>query len=253
MWKVFQLQGKREYMEDKYIAIEGFFGDYDLYAVFDGHGGDNVSEFCRENFAPMLYQELLENNDIGKALYATFLKVDDKLDVPASYMTGSTCLVILKNTNHMWVANCGDSRAIMNSNKNSIALTKDHKPLDEERKRIIDLGGHVIQTSGGIWRVSGELSLSRALGDKRLRPYVIPNPDVFKIELSSSNKFIVIGTDGLWDVMNNDKVVEIISAEYKNTTLSDQVVLIYASNKLLSSIYDIVEDNTTVILVHIRR
>jgi serine/threonine protein phosphatase PrpC len=253
MWKVFQLQGKREYMEDKYIALEGFFQDYDLYAVFDGHGGDSVAEFCRKNFASMLYIELLENNNIAKALFSTFMKVDEALEIPESYMTGSTCLVILKNTNHMWVANCGDSRAIMNSNNNPVELTKDHKPFGDERARILALGGHVVQTSGGVWRVNGELALSRALGDKRLRPYVIPNPDIFKIDLSASNKFIVIGTDGLWDILNNNKVVEIIANEYYNNNLSDKVVLIHASNKLLSYIYDNIEDNTTVILVHIRR
>jgi serine/threonine protein phosphatase PrpC len=253
MWKALQFQGKRDYMEDRFIVQESFYKDYDLYAVFDGHGGDFVAEFCRRNILTVLSNELEKTTNIHNALHDTFIILDKLVPLHQSYMTGTTCLVVLVSPSNAIIANCGDSRAIANSNDVPIALSKDHKPITTERTRIQELGGHVIQTQGGVWRVSGELAVSRAIGDKHLRPYVIPNPEVFQIDFVPSNKFIVIATDGLWDIMTNNDVVNIIHSQYIDKSLTDNVVLIHSANKLLSSIFNTVEDNTTVLIVHIRR
>lgn len=81
-------------------------------------------------------------------------------------------------------------------------LSVDHKPnLREERLRIEDAGGVVVWA--GTWRVSGVLAVSRAFGDRPLKRYVIPTPDVREEALSSRDDSVILASDGVWDVLSN--------------------------------------------------
>lgn len=60
-----------------------------------------------------------------------------------------------------FVANIGDSRAVLSRDGNAIPLSTDHKPdLPTEKNRIQKAGGFV-----KLGRVNGTLSLSRSFGD----------------------------------------------------------------------------------------
>lgn len=84
----------------------------------------------------------------------------------------------------------------------AIALSVDHKPNSkEERARIESLGGVVVWA--GTWRVGGVLAVSRAFGDRPLKRFVIPTPDTKEELLGHDDEFIVLASDGLWDVMSN--------------------------------------------------
>jgi len=51
-------------------------------------------------------------------------------------------------------------------------------------------------------RVGGVLAVSRAFGDHGLTGFgVISVPDVMKIDLRVIHKYLVIASDGLWDVV----------------------------------------------------
>ena len=101
--------------------------------------------------------------------------------------------------NHFVLANTGDSRAILSRNHTGLDITKDHKPHDEEElQRIERAGGRV--TWEGIPRVNGNLALSRSLGDRSERPAVVATPDLFVLDVSQQDEFIVMATDGLWCV-----------------------------------------------------
>ncbi len=81
-------------------------------------------------------------------------------------------------------------------------MTVDHKPNSkEERQRIEDAGGVVVWA--GTWRVGGVLAVSRAFGDRPLKRYVIATPDLRDEVLSSEDEFLILASDGLWDVMSN--------------------------------------------------
>lgn len=54
----------------------------------------------------------------------------------------------------------------------------------------------------------GELAVSRAIGDHCLRPYVIPEPEVSMIERTRDDEVLVMASDGLWDVINNQEAAE---------------------------------------------
>ena len=78
----------------------------------------------------------------------------------------------------------------------------DHKPnLESERRRIEGEGGVVIWA--GTWRVGGVLAVSRAFGDRPLKRYVVALPDVKHQALAAGDETIVLASDGLWDVLEN--------------------------------------------------
>jgi len=120
------------------------------------------------------------------------------------------------------ISNIGDSRAVLSRESCAVELTRDHKPNDPvEWNRIYKLGGFVqwfgdtdaagepIQGTG-IYRVNGNLALSRAIGDRSERPAVTAEPDIAVLPICDTDHFIVLATDGLWDVMDSADVVTFI-------------------------------------------
>jgi serine/threonine protein phosphatase PrpC len=74
---------------------------------------------------------------------------------------GCTALIALIIKGVLYIANVGDSRAILCNKSVAYDLSKDHKPDDpKEKARIESLGGMI-----NAGRVNGSLNLSRALGD----------------------------------------------------------------------------------------
>jgi hypothetical protein len=70
------------------------------------------------------------------------------------------------------------------------------------QERLAAAGGRVFFNSG--LRVMGILATTRAIGDHDLRPYgVVPTPDVLVLPRALDHEFLVLGSDGLWDVFNN--------------------------------------------------
>jgi len=54
------------------------------------------------------------------------------------------------------------------------------------------------------------LSVSRAFGDMDAAPFVTHKPDIFKYTLKRNDKFLILGCDGLWDVLSNQDVINFI-------------------------------------------
>ena len=106
----------------------------------------------------------------------------------------------------------------------AIQLTKDQRPEDpEEYSRIMASGGRVqrlIDLNGNrigpyrVWEAntnSPGLAMSRSLGDvigKQIG--VISTPLCTKYELRNDDYFVVLGSDGIWDVMDNEDVVNFV-------------------------------------------
>ena len=65
----------------------------------------------------------------------------------------------------------------------------------EEKKRIEDMGGIILRN-----RLLGELSVSRSFGDSRYKPYVLTDPEIIEHKLIGNDEFLVLGTDGFWNV-----------------------------------------------------
>jgi len=212
-----QAQGRRPTMEDAH-AVEAQ-GDIAFFGLYDGHGGRRVADYAAQYLHKNIFTELqnsrtYRNSNINKitaALEAGFLKTHKDLDTASfnSRNQGCTAVAAIINNGKLYVANAGDSRAVVCNAGKALALTEDHKPnRPDEQARIEKLGGQVIMH--GVPRVNGRLAISRALGDKALNPYVIPTPEIRERTLTTDDEFLIIACDGVWDVLDNQTAVNIV-------------------------------------------
>mmetsp|Transcript_1046 Transcript_1046/g.1359 ORF Transcript_1046/g.1359 Transcript_1046/m.1359 type:complete len:462 (-) Transcript_1046:297-1682(-) len=129
---------------------------------------------------------------------------------------GCTSVVCLLVGSTLYVANAGDSRAVICRDGKAIPLSNDHKPAQEiETQRIHKAGGFITQAG----RVNGNLNLSRSIGDlkykqnKALPPkdqIITAEPDITRTELHPNDEFLLIGCDGIWDCKTNEEAVEFV-------------------------------------------
>ncbi|GAX76229.1 hypothetical protein CEUSTIGMA_g3673.t1 [Chlamydomonas eustigma] len=157
----------------------------------------------------MVEDTFIEDTLVEDALRAAFQRTDEEFasDCCAS-MVGTTAVVALLGTKKIWVANCGDSRAIMCRAGRCLQLTDDHKPeREDEAARVEKAGGQVLYWNGH--RVMGVLAMSRAIGDHGLRPYVISDPEISVVNRAEDDDFMILASDGLWDVMENKEAINL--------------------------------------------
>lgn len=233
-------QGKRPTNEDEHLIyqnLESFNNNHnsvDIIGVFDGHGGPLVSKYAKDTLPkffikknPKLFFDSQYTAKYINKVFKNFNSILEKDHPRAASYSGSTCCmgIITKDNKGkiLWIINAGDSRAVL-ANKSGIAipLSKDHTPnTPEERARIeaIEGGKEKIYHDGGVWRVV-DLSLSRALGDLEANPYVTPMPQVYRYRLHPDDKHIIIGCDGVWDVLSNQDAVDILKTAPKRSNLA---------------------------------
>lgn len=205
--------GARPYQEDRHSVVFDLLPDFHYYAVFDGHGDEKVAVFLKLYLKDILKSELEHHRQIPieQCIFNAFKRLQTILPKNIAMHAGSTALIMVKHLDILYIANVGDSRAIISFKNKGIPLTEDHKPnTKSEYERIISVGGSVMVDPFGTPRVNGNLALSRAIGDLYLAPAVSWIPDIYKVKLTSSNRYIVAATDGLWDVFDNQEVVDFI-------------------------------------------
>ena len=247
--------GSRDYQEDRNHVILNFYKDFNYFAVFDGHGDHKVSSFLKLYFADILKSELLANGNepIEKTLFSAFNRLNKILPKNIATHAGSTALIVLQNESVMYVANVGDSRAIINNGEKAHSITIDHKPdLEKEYTRIQRDGGFVTRDPFGVARVNGTLAMSRAVGDFYLQPFVSWVPDIFTVKLLKSNRFVVVASDGVWDVLSNQHVVDIVNNGLKQNDLNidpKKTMNIISRNLLKESRIRGSGDNITILLL----
>lgn len=155
--------------------------------------------------------------DYARMVHDEILSFDYKLVETAKknmIIAGSTAIIAIIADTRLIVANVGDSRGVMCDGKgNTIPLSFDHRPQSaREHRRIQEAGGFI--AFKGVWRVSGILATSRSLGDYPLKPkLVIADPDILEFELTDHKpQFIILASDGLYDVFSNEESVAFIKA-----------------------------------------
>ena len=188
---------------------------FNLFAIFDGHGGDQVSKYCSEHFlSTMQGLDAYKNKDYKEALRETFKLLDQaiKKDVEKAGDCGSTACVVLLTKEKIYCANAGDSRAIMYSDGAAVALSKDHKPLNEDEKARIEAAGSFVLDG----RVNHSLAVSRAFGDHNYKKEglewdktaVSCFPDITEFENTAAVTFVFLACDGVWDCLSNDQLAK---------------------------------------------
>ena len=240
--------GWRNYMEDRHRIAALGGGSTSFFGVYDGHGGDRASEFARRELHKLFQQSDAYADRPLEALGRAFEECDAQFCETAQMELlgdGSTLLAAALRGRRLLVANAGDCRAVLvQKGGRAHALTEDHKPnLPREKKRIHALGGKVLDF-GSCARVEGVLAVSRAMGDFSLKPYVTASPDLIEYELTDDDLYLVLGSDGVWDVVTNETAARIVLSAPDFRSVARDVAHEAQMGRS--------EDNSTVIVVDLR-
>jgi protein phosphatase 2C family protein 2/3 len=268
----------RDYNEDKFSVIQDCSNqNYPVffYGLYDGHGGSQCSEFLKQN----LHEYILNNPDLlidtKSVLLRSFVKSENSFIEEAKSnnfdRSGSCVNICLIVKDKCFIANLGDSRAVLSSNKGNkiFPLSKDHKPFEQlEMNRIIQAGGYVYQSSNyssvpavlGPHRVfPGRLSVSRTIGDiyAKLVQFggnsnvIIPIPEIKHFQILPEHDFILMCSDGIFDKIDNNAAVACIWESFReNYSLNAEEMCREAAKKLIRLAFDRKSmDNVTVIVI----
>lgn len=223
--------------------------------VYDGHGGPEASRFITRHLFPFLHKFTTEQGGLSaevikKAFDATeeeFLHLVKRSwsARPQIASVGSCCLVGAIAKDVLYVANLGDSRAVLGrrvseNRKNMLVvaerLSVDHNVgVEEVRKEVEALhpdDSHIVVFSRGVWRIKGIIQVSRSIGDVYLkkpefsrdhrfhhfrlpiplkRAVMTAEPSILIRKLKSNDLFLIFASDGLWEQLSDEAAVEIVS------------------------------------------
>uniref|UniRef100_A0ACD5Y8I3 Uncharacterized protein n=1 Tax=Avena sativa TaxID=4498 RepID=A0ACD5Y8I3_AVESA len=210
-------------------SISGSLTSEETACAVDDEWGESVdvdgSDRLPETFLPLKHSYLKAFKSMDKEL-----KMHPTIDC---FCSGSTAVTLVKQGRDLVVGNLGDSRAIMatrdaTNNLTAVQLTVDLKPnLPKEAARIQQCRGRVfaLQDEPDVSRVwlpnndSPGLAMARAFGDFCLKDYgLISVPEISYRRLTEKDEFIILATDGVWDVLSNKEAVDIVAAAPSRAT-----------------------------------
>nr|XP_043639580.1 probable protein phosphatase 2C 2 [Erigeron canadensis] len=237
--------GPRRCNEDAHIHIDDLsklFGEVykwalpsSFYAIFDGHGGSEASSYVKQHAMSLFFQDAdlqhitrMTEADFQDEMFVkrvershckAFLRADQALadNECIDEYCGTTALTVLILGRRLILANAGDCRAVLCKKGVAVQMSQDHRPSClQEKKRVEELGGFF---EDGY--LNGELAVTRALGDwhmKKSSPNsspLIAEPEVKQMMLSEDDEFMIIGCDGIWDVMSNQEAVALVQRQLR--------------------------------------
>ena len=226
-----------------------------LFGIFDGINGDEVSIYLRQNL-PNLFQRMVHFNpkrifpyhppntkldkkikgvetSIESIFLNLFLKLDEDIKIMKCLDVGSTaCVVYLteeedelsgykKKKKFLYCCFLGDVHCIVISKTKARKLTKTHNIEDkDERKRIENIGGVIYDE-----KIYGQEDLTRAFGMFNLKAYGISCiPETVKISLSPLDKYIIIGTKGVFESLTDGDLHIICNNTESTETIIQNIV-----------------------------
>ncbi|KAK1409365.1 hypothetical protein QVD17_35891 [Tagetes erecta] len=221
---VYCKRGRKGAMEDRFSAVVDFQGDSKqaCFGVFDGHGGAKAAEFSAKNLNKNIMSIVANKceDEIAEAVREGYMVTDSDF-VKEDVNGGTCCVTALIRKGNLIVSNAGDCRAVMSRGGVAEALTVDHKPSREDEKdRIEKLGGYV-DCRNGVWRIQGSLAVSRGIGDKHLSKWVIAEPETRIINIRPECEFLILASDGIWDMVSNQEAIDIVRPFCIGTTKPD--------------------------------
>lgn len=216
--------------------------------VYDGHGGPEASRFVNSHLFPHLHKFVLAERGLSvdvikKAFNATeedFLHLVKRTMPfqPQIASVGSCCLFGAIDNDLLYVANLGDSRAVLGrkvskGRKNTVVaerLSTDHNvAVEEVRKEVESLhpdDSHIVVYNHGVWRIKGIIQVSRSIGDVYMkkpefskdigipiplkRPAMTAEPSILSRKLRAEDLFLIFASDGLWEQLSDEEAVEIV-------------------------------------------
>ena len=212
--------GLRPTMEDAHIATHftikagGEDVPISIFGVFDGHGTKEVADHAAQNIVKFLtkWLELYNAESLTDERIWNAIKIA-LVDLSRSshcVLGGSTACIGLIIKNELWIANLGDSRAILvNRNGEVIQLSEDAKPENEIYKTSIEKRGGFVGNALGIYRVNNNLAPARALADHHLNGAVCSRAKIARYPLTDFSGCLVLVCDGVTEVFTTKEIADI--------------------------------------------
>ena len=256
--------------------------NFSIFGVFDGHGNEGhlISQFIVKTMKNILlndeklkqiskntneiYSYIKENNYefirdlISKSENLLFNDYEEE-----SKYSGITCNLVIIIGKKVICANIGDSRAFMIKNhKTIIELSSDQKPDNpSEKERIESKGGEIRQYIEnnepiGPMRVFKKnenypgIAMARSIGDKLADLIgVISEPEIKEFDIDINCKYIICGSDGIFEFLTNEKIAHIINKYYKKNDPKECCDVIIKKSVELWNKYDTVVDDHSIIII----
>jgi len=237
-----------------------------LFLVCDGHGGKEAAEFVQTHF----FNKIMEHSSIQEEpeeaimkcfeeIESDFKKTVQEKDLDGMVGTTVTFAIIINQT--LYVANLGDSAASICTKGVSTLLTKCHSTNNpDERLRVEQEGGKIISDRTGVVRLGHpvwnsdyvNIGVTRAIGDFyfKSKEYIaekqsglIAIPSITKRKITPDDQFVLIASDGFWEVVDSKEASEIILSNFHMDSFEICKELVELS-KVRES-----KDNVTVLLI----
>ncbi|XP_076668664.1 uncharacterized protein LOC143369097 [Andrena cerasifolii] len=214
----------RRKMEDRYVVLHDLHATFGItddsianyYAVFDGHAGQDAAVYCATHLHQYLAESIFYPTNPERALRDAFVTTDAQFIEKSKTQKvcgGTTAVCTLLLNKKLYVSWVGDSSAMLIKRDSIVQLVNPHRlHREDEIQRIRKMGG-VVMRSMGIMRVNGVLSVSRAIGDVRYKPFVSGDPEIKQFPLDGTEDFLVIATDGLTDYVGPTQILSVLYHE----------------------------------------
>lgn len=226
------MQGYRRSMEDtvvlhvdERVVIAG---------VFDGHGGVQVAEVCRDHL-PLAISTLptIDRDSLVQACIEF-----NKQHFSSGFAgVGSTALMLVVTKPSLFIVHLGDSRAFLSEAGSNRLLTVPHDPVREADR--IRAAGFPIRNS----RIADDLAVARAFGDMEYAPAVIAEPEVWEWARDGTPRLFALMSDGLVEGTTDEALTQRLNDLDPTTPLESSAISL-CQNALLHS-----KDNCSVVLV----
>ena len=244
-------------MEDASVVVPNFRGNSAefLAAIYDGHYGRIAADIAAETLHNELGQALVQSLSSGAAMTQAFLATDriitnrEKEKSATSYrgadFGGAVAVVAHLSEGTLVVGNVGDAHAVLDRNGTAERLSHAHRASDpHEARRIRQAGGRITRWQNDVPRVSGELAVTRSLGDTQLKDWVIAEPSIREVALRQGDERLIMGCDGLWDYLSDQCAVDLLRQRHITDAASASELLVKEALRRGS------DDNITVIVVN---
>lgn len=235
-WEINPQSGENYVNENEGMNRFDDFMDDDNDDNGEDDDDDCSMEFEDNGRVPKTY--VVHRKSVSKAfkLMDRELKLHPNIDC---YCSGTTAVVLVMEGQDLIIGNVGDSRAVLATRDKDNALvalqmTVDLKPnLPREAARIQKCKGRVfaLQDEPEVARLwlpnidSPGLAMARAFGDFCLKDFgLISVPDVYYHHITDRDEFVILATDGVWDVLSNKEAVDIVASAPSRGTAARAIV-----------------------------
>ena len=235
IYGIFDGHGKNGHLISSLLStfLSQYLKNKDNYCLEKKNNNDSDSD------SSISSQEIIINNELISKLFSNedfIRKIITELDLKANesnfdlQFSGTTCLLLFLFEDYIICSNIGDSICVLFNCSNEDRWTYDiiskiHKPdIQSEKDRVLLNGGviHPYYDELGIFEgpnrvyVKGKtypgLSLTRSIGDLEAEKIgIISEPDIIIKKKDSTCKYLVLGSDGLWDVIKPYDVRRIVN------------------------------------------